>query len=144
MSFNSGAVASALVTVLEGLTGMGAVQIGAPTSVGPTVSAYVTMGSINAVRVVTGVTRRQSRFFICLCYRIDGAESTAETTLMSLVDELMADLHADLTLGGVVDDLEISSNAADDPDYQLRAGKEYREYPLIVTVAQDGVYTVNP
>lgn len=144
MSFNSQAVANALVSVLQGLSGMGAAQIGAPESVGPRVSSYVTMGSQQTRRKTTGTTLREARFFCMLVYRVDQAETTAETTLMNLVDAFLAALHADLTLGGVVTGLEASSAAADEPDYQLRAGKEYREYPISVTVTQTGSYEVNP
>lgn len=144
MAFNSVAVANALVVVLSGLAGMGAVQIGAPESVGPRVSAYVAMGSQTSSRKVTGIMQRESRFFCMLAYRVDGAEATAETTLMSLVDGFLNALHVDLTLGGTVASLEANSQAADEPDYQLRAGKEYREYPVMVTVVQRDSYTVNP
>ena len=144
MSFNSAAVANQLVTILSGLPGMGAVQIGAPVNVGPQVSAYVTLGGQTVTRKTTGTTRRRSRFFCLLVYRLDGAETTAETTLMNLADAFMDALHSDATLGGTVLDLEATSAAADEPDYQVRGGKEYREYPIIVTVTQAGTYSVNP
>ncbi len=144
MAFNSGAVAAQLKTVLEGLSGMAVVQIGAPESVGPRISAYVTMGGQNVSRKTTGTTQRQTRFFCMMLYRVDGAETTAETTLMSLADAFMAALYADLTLSGTCTDLEASSNLADEPEYTVRAGKEYREYPIVVIVTQQGTYEVNP
>lgn len=144
MAFDSASVANALKDVLEGLSGMGSVQIGAPESVAPKVSAWVTMGSFQTVRTATGVVQRTQRFFCMLAYRVDGAEATAETTLMGLVDAFLGALHADLTLGGVVKSLDANSLAADEPDYQLRAGKEYREYPIAVTVTQRDSYIVNP
>lgn len=144
MAYNSGAVANQLVTVLDGLSGMGAAQIGAPESVALRVSAYVTMGSQSVVRKATGITQRESRFFVLFAYRVEGAESTAETTLMGLVDAFFNALYADLTLGGTVHSLEANSQAADEPDYQLRAGKEYREYPVTVTVIQRDSYDINP
>ncbi len=144
MSFNSTAVANQLVTLLTGLSGMGSAQIGAPETFGPRVGSYVTMGSQNTVRKATGVIQRETRFFCMIAYRVDGAEATAETTLMALVDAFMAALHADLTLSGTVTGLEANSLAADEPDYQLRAGKEYREYPVVVTVTQRDSYEVNP
>jgi hypothetical protein len=138
------AVANALVSVLQGLSGMGAAQIGVPESVGPRVTSYVTMGSQSANRKASGVKLRESRFFCMFVYRVDQAEATAETTLMGLVDAFLVALDADLTLGGTVNSLEVSSAGADEPDYQLRAGKEYREYPVVVTVTQQGSYAVNP
>lgn len=144
MAFDNLAVANQLRTVLAGLSGMGAAQIGAPESVGPRVMSYVTLGGQTASRKTTGTTLRETRFFCMFAYRIDGAETTAETTLMGLVDAFMVALHADLTLAGTVTGLEASSQGADEPDYQLRAGKEYREYPVVVTVTQQGSYEVNP
>lgn len=144
MAYNSAAVAAQLKTVLEGLSGMGAVQIGAPESVGPRVSAYVTLGGQANERKATGIMQRETRFYCMLAYRVDGAETTAETTLMDLADAFLNALHADLTLAGTVEALSADSVAADEPDYQLRAGKEYREYPIIVTVIQRDSYEVNP
>lgn len=145
MAFNAQAVADAIKTKLLALSGMGSVQIGVPESVGPRVSAYITMGSMPLVRKATEVTRREARYFVNFAYRVDGAETTAETTLMGLADAFLDALHADMTLGGTCKSIvEISSGLADTPDYQLRAGKEYREYPFIITAAQDGNYTVSP
>jgi hypothetical protein len=144
MAFDAAATAEAIVDVLEGLTDIGAVQIGAPQSVGPQVSAWVGLGGHQTIRKATGVTQRETRYYVLFCYRVDGAEATAETSLMDLVDEFMEDLHADLTLAGTVVDLRVESPAADEPDYQLRAGKEYREYPAVVTVTQRGTYDPIP
>ena len=144
MSYNNSAVAARLQTILAGLSGMGAAQIGAPESVGPKVSSYVTMGSQSTNRKVTGIMQRETRFFVMFAYRVDGAEATAEATLMALVDAFLVALQADLTLAGTVHSLEANSLAADEPEYQLRAGKEYREYPIVVTVVQRDRYAVNP
>jgi len=144
MAYNSSGAATALVTLLTGLTGMGNVQIGSPESMTTRVSAFVTLGSQNTTRKATGITQRETRFFVMLAYRVDGAEATAETTLMGLADAFMDALAADKTLGGVCVDLEANSLAADEPDYQLRAGKEHREYPIVVTVTQRSTYEVNP
>lgn len=144
MSYNSAAVASQLVAILSGLPGMGTAQIGVPESVGLRVSAYVTLGSQTTGAKTAGIKQRETRFFVVLAYRLDGAESTAETTLMGLVDAFFQAIHDDKTLGGTVFSADVDSQAADDPDYQLRAGKEYREYPVIVTVTQQAGYAVNP
>ena len=144
MAYNSGAVATALVTVLESLSGMGNVQIGAPESLSTRVSAYVTLGSQTTTRKANGIKQRETRFFVMLAYRVDGAEATAETILMGLADAFMNALDADLTLGGVMVDLTADSQAADEPEYQSRSGKEFREYPIMVTVTQRDSYAVNP
>lgn len=144
MSFNNTAVLNRLQTILTGLSGMGAAQIGAPEAVGPRVMSYVTMGSQSTTRKATGVIQRETRFFVMFAYRVDAAEATAETTLAGLVDAFLVALHADLTLAGTVEALETNSLAADEPEYQLRAGKEYREYPVVLTTVQRDSYTVNP
>lgn len=144
MSFNSAAVATELLAVLNGLSGMGAAQIGAPESVGPRVGSYVTIGGQQLTRKTAGIMQRETRFLCMFLYRVDGAETTAETTLMNLVDAFFNALHADLTLNGAVTRLEASAAAADEPEYQLRSGKEFREYPISIVVTQQGAYTVNP
>lgn len=144
MPYNSGNAAAELVTLLQALPGMGSVQIGSPESVGTRVGAYVTLGSQQDGHKTTGTTQRETRFFVMLAYRVDGAETTAETTLMSLADGFMAAINADKTLNGTVVNAVANSQAADEPEYQMRAGKEYREYPIIVTVTQRDTYAVNP
>lgn len=145
MSYNTAAVAAELVSILSGLSGIGAAQIGSPESIGVKVSAYVTMGGQSAIRKATGLAQRETRFYCLFAYRVEGAEATAETTLMGLVDAFMNAIDADLTLNGTVPGVvSVDSSAADEPEYQLRAGKEYREYPVIVTVVQRDSYTVNP
>ena len=144
MSYDTAGVANQLVTVLTGLSGMGAVQIGQPESVGVRVSAHVTMGSHSPARKTNGIMQRETSFFVMLEYRLDGAEATAETTLMGLVDAFFQAIQDDLTLGGTVFGTEISSPSANEPEYLLRAGKEYREYPILITVTQRATFEVNP
>jgi len=143
-SVNTSGAATAVKTLLEGLSGMGLVQIGAPEAIGPQVSAWLTMGSANDTRKTTGTTQRQQRLFVLFCYRIQGSAATAETTLMGLVDAFFAAVNADKTLGGAVDSAEINSLAADEPEYALRAGQEFREYPMVVYYTQQGSYEVTP
>lgn len=142
MIYNSTLVAERLVTILNDLVGVA--QIGAPAAVGTQLAAYVTMGSQSRSRKATGVGMRLGRFMVMFVYRVDKNEIAAETALMAVVDEFLAELDADLTLGGAVAALEADSQAADEPDYQLRAGREFREYPVVVTVTQYGPFEVNP
>ena len=116
-------------------------SIGVPESTGPRVSAYVTMGSQPNERKATQLVRRNARYFVLFAYRVGNDQDAAERKLMALVDQFLNALYADLTLGGTCLSLEIDTGLADTPDYQLRAGKEYREYPVILTAAQDTTYT---
>lgn len=144
MSYNTAAAANQLVTVLSGLSGMSAAQLGMPLAIGPRVSSYVTMGSQRTRIVASGIVERETNLFTMLTYRLDGAEATAETTLMGLVDAFLNALGADMTLAGTVTGITVNSLGADEPEYQARAGKEYREYPILVTVKQRSTYEVNP
>lgn len=133
-----------LTDVLVAQAGGGTVQIGAPLNLATTVSAYVTLGSQTLVLKNTGTTQRQLRLLIVLAYRVAGNEETAETVLMGLVDDIIATVYADLTLGGVVMRAELASLGADEPEYMAIAGREFRQYPLVLTVWQQSSYTVNP
>lgn len=144
MSFNTLSVATQLVSVLTDLSAVNSAQIGAPESVNVRLSAYVTMGSQTTKRKTSATTQRQTRMFVMFMYRVDGNETAAETALMQTVDAFFTALHADLTLNGACTDLEVNSLAADEPEYQIRTGKEAREYPVVVTVTQEGTYEVNP
>lgn len=144
MSYDSVAIANGLLAVLQGLPGLAAAQIGVPDDPGYRVSAYVTMGSIGKQPKASGVTQRESRFFVVFVYRVGRDEVAAELALMALVDAFMAALDADRTLGGVARAMEAESVAADEPIYQLRVGQEYREYPMTITARQYGAYAVNP
>lgn len=147
MSLNTKAVANQLVTLLEGLAGIGSVQIGVPESWDKRVNAWVSMGSQPLVRKATGLTARDAHYFVMFAYRIAstaGSESTAETTLMDLVDAFVAAVEADLTLGGTCKAVDLDLSSGDAPEYQLRAGQEFRQYPIIVSCRQYGSYNTNP
>lgn len=144
MSFTTKTVAQQLVTILGGLSGVGSAQLGVPESIGRRVYGIVTAAGQSIVSKTTGTLRRSARYNCTLVYRVDGSEATAEEALMDALDAFLTALYADRTLGGRCKDLTIDASLADTPEYQLRAGKEYREYPVIVTVMQDGSYTVNP
>lgn len=144
MSFNTPAGATALVSVLTGLTGMGSVQIGVPESIGKQVSAYVTAGGSMPVEKTTGTLARDQRYNCTLCYRVDDSETAAETTLMGLLDLFIAALMADRTLGNVCKNLTIDLTLADSPQYLIYAGKEYREFPVVVTLRQYDTFNPNP
>lgn len=136
--------AQALVTLLTGLAGMGSVQLGVPVTVGPSVSAYVTAAGQPMGRKTSGTTFRDMRFNCTLAYRVDNAEATAETTLMDLLDAFVDAVNADLTIGGVCKSADVDLTLADTPQYFIRAGKEFREYPILVTLRQYGAYTPSP
>ena len=142
MSYNTKAPAQKLLTIIQGLSGMGSAQLGVPESWGTKVCAYIGMGSQPTVKKATQVIGRDARYFVSFGYRLDGAEATAEEAMMDLVDAFLAALYADMTLGDTCKSIEVDTGLADAPEYQLRAGKEYREYPIIITCRQYGTYAV--
>ncbi len=144
MALDSGAIADALVDVLEGLTGIGPVQIGVPKAFTERIHAFLTMGGKVGGRKNSGMTFVDHRFFVNFVYRVADAESNAETALMDLVDEFLQALYDDLTLTGACEGVEIDVTAPDEPEYRMYAGKEYRDYPIVVTVRQYGSYATNP
>lgn len=144
MAFNTKAPAEALVALLDGLTGVAGAQLGVPASVSTRIYATVTAASQVITPKTSATTRRGARYNCTLIYRLDGTEAAAEQALMDVLDLFIAALMADRTLGGLVKDIEIDATLADSAEYQVRAGKEYREFPILVTVYQDGSYTVNP
>ncbi len=144
MSFNTLACGTAIINVLTGLGSLAQVQFGAPDSVGVRVSAFVTMGGQTIGPKTTGTTKREARYFVELAYRLDGTETTAETVMMGIVDAFIAAIFADLTLAGTCQYTEISLALADAPEYRTLVGKEYREYPIVLTCCQYGTYNTNP
>ena len=144
MALDTLAGANALKTLLQGLNSIGNVQLGVPESTSKTVDAAITMGSQSVVRGRTGGTDRFARYLVTFAYRVDGNEAGAEAGLMALVDAFIGAVHADLTLGGVCKDVTLDMGLADTPEYTLRAGKEFREYPIAVTLKQQGTFNINP
>jgi hypothetical protein len=139
MPYNTKAPAQRLLTMIQGL-GVSSVQLGVPESWNTTLCAYIGLGSQVVVRKATKVTGRDARYFVCFGYRVDGAETTAEQALMDLVDAFLAALYADLTLAGTCEGMEVDTGLADAPEYKIYTGKEFREYPIIVTCRQYGTF----
>jgi hypothetical protein len=144
MAFDTAGVANRLVAILAGISGVGTAQLGIPERTSLRCSAYVAAASQTPQRHTMGTVRRKARYFVLLVYRPDGDEATAESTLMGIIDAFLVAIYADLTLAGTCKDVEIDMGLADSPEYQMRAGKEFREYPIIITATQDGSYTTNP
>lgn len=144
MPFQTKNVAQQLKTLAVGLAGVGGAQIGVPESVGVRVYAIVSAGSQTIIEKTTGTLKRDGRYNVTFAYRLDGSETTAEETLMDLIDAYLVVLFADKTLGGRCRNIEVDLSLADAPEYQLRAGKEFREYPILITAVQEGPFTINP
>lgn len=144
MAFNTKAVATQLKTLAAAVSGVGGAQIGVPESVGKTIQAIISGSGQSINDKTTGTNRRQARYNVTFTYRLDGSETTAEESLMDVIDAFLVALFADRTLGGNCKNIDVDLTLADTPEYQLRAGKEFREYPIVVTAVQDGTFTTNP
>lgn len=137
MSFNTAAGANALLAVVQGLSVDG--QIGVPESVNKRLYATVTAAGQTYSKLTLGAnagrTMRDARYMVTLVYRMDGGEAAAEAALMAKLDALALALKPGTeTAGGLV--VAFETGLADTPDYQVRAGKEFREFPILVTLRQ--------
>lgn len=144
MAFDTLSTATAIADLLGSISGISTVQFGAPLAIGPKVSAYITIGQQPSDVKTQGTTWRDAHYFVDLCYRVDDAESDAETSLMAALDAIQAAVYADKTLGGIVSNTTIDTGMADEPEYRIRAGREFREYPIVLICRQYGTYEVNP
>ncbi len=140
MAFNAKAVLTKLETVVSGLAGIQAVQVGVPQSIGNAVSAYITLGGQNAYDKAGGLRQRDLSFRIVFTYRVAGDVENAEETIADLLDALEVALYADRTLGGTCQGIDVDFSTANEPQYSDFAGQEYRRYPVIVTVRQQRTY----
>lgn len=141
MSLAAKAGAEAIRAVMAGLTGIAGAQIGVPESIGPRVYGYVTVGSMAVIPTTPGSVDRDIHYTATLAYRVDGNEATAENSLMDLLDEFLNALQVGNVLGSVGRIMAVDTLLADTPEYIARAAKEYREYPVVITVRQKHDYT---
>ncbi len=144
MAYSTRGPAEALIALLSGLAGLGAVKTGVPESVGKRLEAFVTMGGQTIGAKATGTTYRDARYYVSFVYRLDGDEAAAELALMDLVDAFIMAVDADRTLGGSCQGTAIDPSPADDPEYRNYSGQECRQYPILVTARQCGGYNTNP
>lgn len=137
MSFDTAGAAQAIKDLLAGIDGIGGAQIGVPESIGPRVYGYVTAASQGLARKsVKGLYVRDARYTATLAYRLDGDEAGAELALMSILDKFIGALLANRRLAEGSEITGIDTGLADLPEYVARAAKEFREYPVIITVQQ--------
>lgn len=132
---------SAAMTTALGDNGLDATYKGAPASVGPKVSAYVTLGSQDIVAHATGgVQRRVAGFFVGFAYKVGkaaGDQAAPEDALAALLDAFITAIYTDRTLGGACKTASLDLSRANEPLYEVRAGQEFRVYPVLVLCTQD-------
>jgi len=131
-----------LVAVLEALPGMQAVYVGVPESPGSQVVAYIALAGQRTVVQPVGVLRRDANYFIGFAYAVEGAEASAETTLAAWVDALAVALTVEkrTDLAGTCDAMDWDFSLGDSPTYQPIAGREFRVFPVLVTVTQSTTF----
>lgn len=144
MGFDATAPLDYLAALVAGLPGVQGVVTGVPESITPRVSAYVTLGGATVLVKNTGaVSLRTQRYVVTLCYRVAGAEDTAERTLAGVFDALLGALDDDKTLGGAVHSSQADASLADAPAYAVVAGQEYRLLPIVVSTTQTRGFSPN-
>lgn len=143
MAFDTPGALATIAAWVDALSGIQAVYVGVPESVGSQVVAYVTVGGQDApLRATGGFLRQRIRFVVTFAYHVAGAEATAEQTIAALIDALKRSVWDDPTLGGAVLSAEVDLAIADQPEYMDWAEQEFRRYPLVVSVEQ--AETINP
>jgi hypothetical protein len=144
VAYSLAPVAARLVTILTGLSGLSAAAVGygPPMTLDQRITAWVSVGSQPTTPKTTGIMARDSRLFVLFEIRIDGDQAAAELLLMPLIDAFMAAIYVDLTLAGTCRGVELDTGLSESPEYQVRAGKAVRQYPVIVTVRQYAPHNV--
>jgi hypothetical protein len=131
-----------LTTLIDGLTSMsGTVSQGEPESPDSRVAAMVSVGGFDLQHKTTGSLQRVQRYWVEFYRRVGGDEAAAEADIADLVDEFCQAWQGDLTLGGTALNTTLDGNYADQPDYRLMRGPEFRVYPLLITATQQNLRT---
>ena len=144
MAFDTPAVLNAVVTLVQGLTGMQSVTKGVPESLPTRVAAYVTVGpQPENDRTAGGLLRKEGRIRVTFGYRVSGAEATAESDLAAMIDRFMVAYYAArrTNLSGTVTSLgNLDHSVANTAEYEAIAGQEYRRYPVDIPFTQEQTY----
>lgn len=128
---------SNLVTILGSVSGLQAVQKGAPESYTNRVMAHVSLGAGRTVDKAGGLIQHEQNYFIGFGYRVQGAEATAEDVLAAAVASFIAAFYAERkTSGSMFASAVLDLSMADEPQYQPVAGQEVRIYPVVVVTTQ--------
>jgi hypothetical protein len=131
-----------LTTLIDGLTSMsGTVYQGEPETPDSRVAGMASVGGFDLQHETTSTMVRWQRYWVEFYYRVGGNESVAEGVIADLVDEFCQAWQNDLTLGGMAQDTKLDGNYADQPDYRLMRGPEFRVYPLLVSAKQRNLRT---
>ena len=126
-----------LVTILQGISDLQAVQKGAPRAWTKRAMAFVTLGAGRVVDKAGGLIQHQQNYFVGFGYAVEGAEDDAEDTLCSAVAAFIAAFYAERkTSGSLFASAVLDLSKADEPDYQPVAGQEVRMYPCLVMMTQ--------
>lgn len=123
------ALVSALPTVQK-------TYLGVPDSLLTTVGAYIAVAGSNLTDKASRLLQRRMRYLVVFGYRVKGAEANAELGIAQAVDDFIAFIYNDRTLGGTVQNLLLDLAIADTPQYQTWATGEFRLYPILVEFTQ--------
>lgn len=148
MAFDTVGPMNHILSVLATVPNIATVQLGAPLSWAKRTSAYVTLGpQPSDIKTAGGTVWRDAHYFVDIGYRCDddgNGVTEAELVLAAAVDALQRMVYADKTLGGLVQDTKIDTGLSQEPEYRMRAGKEYREYPVVLVCRQYDSYKSVP
>lgn len=143
MAFSTLAVLDYLETLVTGLDDVSEVYVGFPSALAATLSGIVAVAAPALDDAATQLVLYTPRFYVGLVYRIAGSTAaqlrTAERALATALDDFIAALLADRTLGGTVDDITLDFSFANNALYQAFAGQEARVFPISVLVSMQQI-----
>jgi len=127
--------------LVDAVPGIQTVYTGTPESSATRVMAYVAfLGADVQDKALGGLFRGRLRYFVGIGYRVEKAETAAETTMaQASTDFIMAfyaNRNAHTLLGGTVDSMELIASQSSEPVYTTLNGREFRVVPHIVEVTQ--------
>jgi hypothetical protein len=139
-AFASGPALLAVAALLRGIEGLQGVTMGIPDYRQNRVSASVALGSMAPDTKAASLLRRTIRIGVIFYYRLDEetgqpVEANAEVTLAQVIDRFtVAFFEArPSAIFGTLRNVELDFGPADNPEYQMAAGREARVYPIIVS-----------
>lgn len=148
MAFDLTSPLNHILGMVAALPGLSEEQIGAPMSWSKRLNGYVTIGhQPSGIKTAGGTVWRDAHYFVDLgydCNQTATGVTSAELGLATAIDAFLKAIYADLTLGGTVHATTVETGLADEPEYRVRSGTEFREYPILLICRQYDVYRSTP
>ena len=143
MAYDTVAPLNRLEAIVAALPGIEQVYIGVPSSVGPSVIAYITVGPQVFPKRAGQELQRAARYRVTFAYAVSGDVAAAERSIAACLDNFIRAILGERALANSV------LRTVEEPDLTIVADAEYqnmpqefRRYPIDVTVRQFEVFSV--